>query len=209
MTQPPYKGPIRHLHKYIHENDREHTLNKMATSFPNIRKWTNDPNIDNTLSTSFWNQPEITDYQITCLLKFRLNQYMGNAHKQLFFGTDLYPSITCSIHNSLEPDTWFHVLLTCKQQHIHALRTTRHNKAVVELRKLIISSSNSRCYILMNASTFNANPLENIVPPWLLPYTCQHQRCQCNARFKPDILCIRGIPYQHNPLLHPSPNIII
>ena len=26
--------------------------------------------------------------------------------------------------------TWLHVLLKCKQQHIHALVTNRHNKAV-------------------------------------------------------------------------------
>lgn len=134
---------------------------------------------------------------------------MDNSCKQLFFCLDLYLSITCSIYNSPEPKTWFHILLTCKQQHIHALQTTRHNKAVAEFRKLIISSSNSRCYIFMNACTFNSNPQENIVPSWILPCTCQNQRCQCNARFKLDILCIRGIPYQHNPPLHPSPNIII
>ena len=44
---------------------------------------------------------------------------------------------------------------------------------------------------------------------WLLPYICNHQRCQCNARFKLDILCVCGIPYQQNPPLHPNPNITI
>jgi hypothetical protein len=73
----------------------------------------------------------------------------------------------------------------------------------------MISSTISRCYILMNAGTFNTNPPENTVPPWLLPCICNHQRCQCNARFKPNILCVRGIPYQQNPPLHPNPNIII
>ena len=56
---------------------------------------------------------------------------MGQARKQLFFGRTAYPSHTCPICHSTEADTWLHVLLTCKQQHIHALITNRHNKAVL------------------------------------------------------------------------------
>jgi hypothetical protein len=51
MVQPPYKGRIQHLQKYIIESDRKYNLEKLANSFSNIRKWTNDPNIDNNLST--------------------------------------------------------------------------------------------------------------------------------------------------------------
>jgi hypothetical protein len=51
-----------------------------------MSKWTNDKNIDNETSTNFWNHAAITDSQITCVLKFRYNQYMGNARKQFFFG---------------------------------------------------------------------------------------------------------------------------
>jgi hypothetical protein len=29
------------------------------------------------------------------------------------------------------------------------------------------------------------------------PCTCNTPRCHCNARFKPDLLCVTGIPYQH------------
>ena len=123
---------------------------------------------------------------------------MGNARKQLFFGREAYPSITCSICNFLEPGTWLHVFLNCRQSHIHALRTKRHNKAVWTLRKLIVLSKHSRCYILMNAGTFNDNPSENMVPPWLLPCTCGLQRCHCNARFEPDIICVKGLLYQAN-----------
>ena len=43
----------------------------------------------------------------------------------------------------------------------------------------------------MNARTFNNNPQENTVPTWLLPCTCGQHKCHCNARFKPDVLCIR------------------
>ena len=51
----------------------------------------------------------------------------------------------------------------------------------------------------MNAGTFNDNPPENTVRPWLLLCTCRLQRCHCNARFKPNIICVKGLPYQTNP----------
>ena len=59
---------------------------------------------------------------------------MGHAHKQLLFYREVYPSKTCPIYNSSDAGTWLHVLLKCKQQHIHALLTKRHNKVVWELR---------------------------------------------------------------------------
>ena len=161
------------------------------------------------MSNDFWNNPEITDAQKTSILKFRTGQYMGNARKQLIFGIQRFPSKTCPICNSHDADTRLHVLLLCKQHHIHAPRTKRHNKAVWELRKLILSSNKSRCYTLMNAGTFNNNPQENTVPSWLLPCTCNQQRCQCNARFKPDILCIKGLPYHSPPPLNPDDNLTI
>jgi hypothetical protein len=51
----------------------------------------------------------------------------------------------------------------------------------------------------MNVGTFNNTPQENTVPNWLLPCTCSTQRCHCNSRFRPDILCVRGLPYQTVP----------
>ena len=41
--------------------------------------------------------------------------------------------------------------------------------------------------------------LENTIPNWLLPCTCGTQRCHCNSRFRPDILCVKGLPYQNEP----------
>ena len=46
----------------------------------------------------------IIDSQKTCLLKLWNGQYMGNA-KKIFFCKEAYPSITCVICKSLEPDT--------------------------------------------------------------------------------------------------------
>ena len=61
----------------------------------------------------------------------------------------------------------------------------------------------------MNARTYNNNPQENIIPPWLLPCTCGQQRCHCNARLKPDILCIKGLPYQHTPPTNPTNQLTV
>ena len=209
MNETLDKGPIRFLEKHLIKHDRKYNLEIIAIDFPNIDKWIANADIDNELSNEYWTNKHITDSQKTCLLKLRHGQYMGNARKQLFFGREIYPSITCSICNSLEPDTWLHVLLNCRQRHIQALRTKRHNKAVWALRKLLVSSKHCRCYIHMNAGTFNENPPENTVPPWLLPCTCDLQRCHCNARFKPDIICVKGLSYQANSPTTPVNNLKI
>ena len=39
--------------------------------------------------------------------------------------------------------------------------------------------------------------------------TCGLQRCHCNARFKSDIICIKGLPYQTNPSTTPANNLKI
>ena len=61
----------------------------------------------------------------------------------------------------------------------------------------------------MNACAYNNNPPKNTVPPWLLPCMCRQQRCHCNARFKPDLLCVKGLPYQSPPPTEPNENLTI
>ena len=77
--------------------------------------------------------------------------------------------------------------------------TNRHNKAVWQIRKLLVSNKVTRHYIFMNACTYHELPQENTIPIWLLPCTCSTQRCHCNAMLKPDILCILGHPYNSPP----------
>jgi hypothetical protein len=72
-----------------------------------------------------------------------------------------------------------------------------------------MSSHTSRSFLLMNAGTFNDQPPDNIVPPWLLQCTCIPRRYHCPARFKPDILCIRGLPYNSAPPTQPHPSLTI
>jgi hypothetical protein len=205
MSDTPYKGPIRHLQPYLQSYDTKHNLQTLANSFPNIAKWTTDINIDIPTSTNFWKHPDVTDSQKTCLLKFRYNQYMDNARKQLFFGQELYPSITCFIYPSPEPDTWKYLLLNCRHQHIHALRIKRHNKGLWEIRKLLVSSCTSRSYILMNAGIFQDAPPNNIVSPWFLPCLCGPHRCHYHARLESDLLCVRGLSYNSSPPTQPHP----
>src|SRR6202049_690299 len=52
-------------------------------------------------------------------------------------------------------------------------------------------------------------PKKILSPNWLLPCTCNTQRCHCNARFRPDILCVKGLPYQKDPPIDVDPNLTI
>ena len=60
----------------------------------------------------------------------------------------------------------------------------------------------------MNAGTYNELP-QNTVPTWLPPCTCGTQRCHCNARLKPGILCILGHQYNSQPPETPTPESTI
>jgi hypothetical protein len=130
---------------------------------------------------------------------------MGNARKHLFW-KELFPNINCSLCRMTQPDTWLHILLCCTEPHIHKLRINQHNKVVHETRRLLISNTESRCFTLVNAGKFEGQPQENTIPNWLLPcsYNNQTQRCQCNAKLKPDILCIQNHPYNADPPQEPN-----
>jgi hypothetical protein len=128
MQETPDKGPIRHLSKHILKHDNEHNLTIIANQTHQLSKWLENDDIDKILSNDFWTNPAVTDKQKICLIKFRMGQYMGHARKQLFFGIEAFPSKTCPICNSLDADTWLHVLFKCKQQHIHTLITKKKKK---------------------------------------------------------------------------------
>jgi hypothetical protein len=63
----------------------------------------------------------------------------------------------------------------------------------------------------MNEGKTHGQPQENIVPHWLLPCNCnnQTQRCQCNAKLRPDILCICNHLYNEEPPKEPNPTLIV
>ena len=164
-----------------------------------------NPDIDNDI----WSNPAITYSQKTNLLKFRIGRYMGSASKQLIVGMRRFLSITCLICNSFDAETWHHVFLNVINTTYMPLESKDITKQYGKLGTLSLSSQKSRCYTLMNARTFNNNPQENTIPIWLLCCTCRHQKCHCNARFKPDLLCIRELPHQYMPPTNPIDNLTI
>ncbi|HYP42844.1 MAG TPA: RNase H family protein, partial [Candidatus Nitrosocosmicus sp.] len=46
----PDKGSVRCLQTYLHDYDRTKNIETLANDFPNIKKWTTNPDIDNELS---------------------------------------------------------------------------------------------------------------------------------------------------------------
>jgi hypothetical protein len=94
MIDTPDKGPVRFLEKQIIKYDRRNNLETMATQTPNICKWKGNANIDKELFNELWNDPNITDKQKLCFIKFRMGTYMGHARIQLFFGRHRYPSLS-------------------------------------------------------------------------------------------------------------------
>ena len=102
------------LEKYLTKYDTNIDLYLIPILYPNIDKWIANKKIDNELSNKFWTNENIIDSQKPCLLKLRHGQYMENAMKPLFLGREVFPSITCPIFNSPNPNTWLHVLLMCK-----------------------------------------------------------------------------------------------
>jgi ribonuclease HI len=79
MTDVHDKGLVRFLEKQIIKYDRENNLENMATQTPNTYKWTGNADKNKEFSNEFWENPEITDKQKSCLIKVQTRTYMGNA----------------------------------------------------------------------------------------------------------------------------------
>jgi hypothetical protein len=84
--------------------------------------------------------------------------------KNIYSGTSYTLNINYSLYRMTQPDTWLHILLCCKKPHIHKLRINRHNKAIHEIHKLLISNTKSCCFILVNVGKSNGQAQENTVP---------------------------------------------
>ena len=55
----------------------------------------------------------------------------------------------------------------------------------------------------MNACIYNVLPQDNTTPTWILPCKCGLKIWHCNAKFKPNILCVIGYQYDQPPLRAP------
>ena len=129
---------------------------------------------------SYWTKKLINGSRETCLMTVRHGQYMDNGRKQLVLDTKLYHSLTCSICNSVEPQTSLHVRLNCRESYIHDLHRERHNKVVSVVRELPIQPLHYRCYIFVNVATFTDNPSRNRVPIRYFLVREQHSSTTCS-----------------------------
>ena len=80
----PYKGPIHNFNTYLKKLEDKENKN-IARTIESINRWINDDKLENKFSNAFWTNPIIIDTQIIHFLKFRYDQYMGNAQKHIFW----------------------------------------------------------------------------------------------------------------------------
>lgn len=133
---------------------------------------------------------------------------MGNHRKNIFWPLT-HPNPNCTLCPNNDRDTWPHLLSTCENPHIKGLRISRHNKAVHLVAQTLQANKFTRFFTLINAGNFNNKPPESTVPEWLLRCTCTPTTCQCQAKLRPDILCIIGAPNQSQTPIPPSPTHIV
>ena len=102
---------------------------------------------------------------------------------------------------------WPNLLSNCEHPYLKGTRIAQHNKAVHLITQTLQANKNTRFFTLTNACTFNNKPPEQTNPEWVLKCTCSQSACQCQAKLRPDILCIIGSPNQTQTLIAPSPTL--
>ena len=86
--------------------------------------------------------------------------------------------------------------------YLKGLRIALHNNAVQLITHALQANKHTQYYTLTNAGNLNNINQQQIVPEWLIECTCPQTKCQCQARLRPDILCILGAPnHTATPLL--------
>ena len=131
---------------------------------------------------------------------------MGNHRKKIFWPLT-HPNPNCTLCRRNERDTWPHLLSTCEHPYLKGLRIARHNKAVHLITQTLQANKHTRFLTRTNAGHLNNQPQETTVPEWLLACTCPQTPCQCQAKLKPDILCMIGAPNHTTLPITPSSNL--
>ena len=196
-------GAITNIHKFIikeHDN-REKAI--AQRKFPYVEKWLINEKINKKLSNHFWKNKTITDAQITQTLKFRFAQYMGNHRKNIFWPLK-FQNPNCTLCHKNDRDTWPHLLSMCKHPYLKGLRIAHHNKAVHLIIQTLQANKYTRYYTLTNACNNNNTRQEQTIPYWLINCTCPQMNRQCQAKLRPDVLCVLGAPNHTSTPLLPS-----
>ena len=97
-----------------------------------------------------------------------------------------------------DKDTWPHLLSMCEHPYLKGLRIARHNNAVQLITQTLQANKHTRYYTLTNAGNLDNINQQQIVPEWLIECICPQTYCQCQAKLRPNILCILGAP-NHTP----------
>ena len=133
---------------------------------------------------------------------------MGN-HKINIFWPLTHQNPNCTLCHCNDRDTWPHLLSTCGHLYLKGLRITSHNKVVHLITQTLQANKYTRFFTLTNAGHLNNKPPEQTIPEWLLKCTCTQTPCQCQAKLRPDILCIIGASNHTQTPISPSPISIV
>ena len=106
-------------------------------------------------------------------------------------------------------DTWPYLLSTCEHPYLKGFKIARHNKVIHLITQTSQANKNTRFYTLTDACYLNNKPLKQTIPNWLLKCTCSQPTCQCQAKLRPDNLCIIGTPNLTKTPISPSPTHIV
>ena len=68
------------------------------------------------------------------------------------------------------------------------------------------ANKNTRFFTLTNAGHLPNHPQEQTIPDWLLQCICTQEPCQCQAKLRPNIMCIIGAPNHIQTPILPSIN---
>ena len=89
--------------------------------------------------------------------------------------------------------------------YLKGLRIARHNNVVHLITQTLQANKNTRYFTLTNAGKINNTIPEQTIPDWLIQCSCQQPPCNCQAKLRPDILCINGAPNHTQIPILPSP----
>ena len=134
-----------------------------------------------------------------------MNNTWATIGKNIFWPLQ-YQNPNCTLCKSTDKVTWPHLLSTCEHPYLKGLGITRHNKAVHPITQTLQANKNTRFFTLTNAGNHNNQPLDHTALDWLLTCTLSQRKCQCQAKLRPDIMCIIGAPNQTQTPILPSPN---
>ena len=205
FSMATHDGAICNLHTFIMKNHKNQETTLAKQKFPYVAKWLLNEEINQKLSNHFWNSDKIPDTQITQTLKFRYAQYMGTHRKNIFWPLR-YPNSNCTLCRTNDRDTWPHLLSTCEHPYLKGLRIARHNKTTHLIAQVLQANKNTRFFTLTNAGHLPNQPQEQTIPNWLLQCICTQAPCQCQAKLRPNIMCILGAPNHIQTPILPSLN---